>query len=262
MKDVGADVVSRTVSRLRDAGCVFAEEEAELIVGEAADATELDIMVARRMSGVPLEVILGWVGFHGLRVEVDAGVFVPRRRTSFLVRQAVTLTRPRAVVVDLCCGTGAIGLAVAAAVPHVELHACDVDPVAVRNAARNVGAVGGHTWCGDLFAPLPTTLLGRVHVVVVNAPYVPTAEIALMPAEARDHEPHHSLDGGVDGVAFHRRIGAEVGRWLIPGGHVLIETSEGQAELSADALSRAGLDVTLATSEDLGATAVIGRRRE
>ena len=255
-----AAVTARVVAQLRDAGCVFAEDEAGLLFEQADDAAELEAMVARRVAGEPLEVVLGWAYFDGLRVRVDPGVFVPRRRTTFLARQAVSISAPGAVVLDLCCGTGAIGLVVGTAVPGVDLHACDIDPVAVRCAARNVAAVGGQTYCGDLFDPLPDRLRGRVDVVVVNAPYVPTAEIEFMPSEARDHEPRHSLDGGADGVAVHRRVGAEVGEWLRGGGCVLIETGAGQADLTGEALSTAGLATVIESSDELGAIVAVGRK--
>jgi release factor glutamine methyltransferase len=130
------------VSRLRAAGCVFAEDEARLLVAAAGSSEELDDMVGRRVAGLPLEQVLGWAEFCGLRIAVEEGVFVPRRRTALLVREAVTLDVGGAVVVDLCCGTGAVGLALAALLDCVELHAVDVDAAAVRCAQRNIGAAG------------------------------------------------------------------------------------------------------------------------
>ncbi|WAC55938.1 putative protein N(5)-glutamine methyltransferase [Gordonia sp. SL306] len=256
---MSVETLSHTVSRLRDAGCVFAEEEAELLIGDAGDAAELEELLVRRVAGEPLEVVLGWMTFRGLRIEVDSGVFVPRQRTAFLVRQALAVTQPGSIVVDLCCGTGAIGFAIATELPGIELHACDIDPVAVRCASRNLSTVGGATWCGDLFEPLPDRLRGAVDVVVVNAPYVPTAEIAMMPPEARDHEPRHTLDGGGDGVDVHRRVARSVGQWLRPGGHVLIETGDVQSRLTAEALAEAGLGTTVASSEQMWATVVVGQ---
>ncbi|MBD1318202.1 putative protein N(5)-glutamine methyltransferase [Gordonia hankookensis] len=261
VNEVSAETLSCTVSRLRDAGCVFAEEEADLLIGDAGDAGELEALLMRRLAGEPLEVVLGWMTFRGLRIEVDPGVFVPRQRTAFLVRQALAITQPGSIVVDLCCGTGAIGLAITTERPGIELHAGDIDPVAVRCAARNLSPVGGATWCGDLFDALPDRLHGTVDVVVVNAPYVPTAEIALMPPEARDHEPRHTLDGGGDGVDVHRRVARSVGQWLRPGGHVLIETGTAQSGMTAEALAEAGLCTTVASSEQMWATVVIGERR-
>ncbi|MBT2539372.1 putative protein N(5)-glutamine methyltransferase [Streptomyces sp. ISL-44] len=249
------------VEQLRVAGCVFAEEEADLLLASARDDGHLAELLARRVGGEPLEHVVGWAEFCGLRVEVGAGAFVPRRRSEFLVTEAVALARPGAVVLDLCCGVGALGAAVAARVPGgVELHAADIDPAALAYARRNVAPYGGSVWEGDLYAPLPASLRGRVDVLVVNAPYVPTEEIGLMPSEARDHEPLVSLDGGSDGLDIHRRVAADALPWLAPGGHLLIETSARQCPSTASALTSAGLATRVATSEELYATVVIAAR--
>ena len=247
-------------ARLRAAGCVFAEDEAALLVAEAATPDELDDMVERRAAGVPLEHVLGWAEFCGLRIAVEPGVFVPRRRTELLVREAVALVRPGAVVVDLCCGSGAVGAAVAAAVGPVELHAADVEPAAVRCARRNLGPVGGHVHEGDLDAPLPPELRRRVDVLVANVPYVPTGEVALLPAEARVHEPRVALDGGEDGLDVLRRVVALAPHWLRPGGHLLTEATDAQAPQAAAIMSAAGLAPEVVSDADLDATVVVGSR--
>jgi release factor glutamine methyltransferase len=244
--------------RLRAAGCVFAEDEARLLLDAAATPEELADMVERRAAGVPLEHVLGWADFCGLRVAVEPGVFVPRRRTELLVRLAAGLARPGAVVVDLCCGSGAVGAAVAAAVGPIELHAADVDPVAVRCARHNLRAVGGHVYEGDLDEPLPAALRGRVEVLVANVPYVPTAELDLLPAEARLHEPRVALDGGEDGLDVLRRVVALAPRWLAPGGHLLVEASEPQAPEAAAVMAAGGLVPRLVADDDLEATVVVG----
>jgi release factor glutamine methyltransferase len=243
------------VARLRAAGCVFAEDEARLLIATARTPQELDAMVERRAVGLPLEQVLGWAEFCGLRIAVDPGVFVPRRRTEFLVRQAVPLARPREIIVDLCCGAGAIGAALAAAVDRAEVYAVDIDPAAVRCARRNVQ---GQAYQGDLYQPLPASLSGRVGLVVANVPYVPTEEIGFLPPEARAHEPLVALDGGPDGLDVLRRVAAGAPDWLAPGGHLLIEASERQAPLAAAAFAASGLTVQVATSADLDATVVIG----
>ncbi|HEX5494220.1 MAG TPA: putative protein N(5)-glutamine methyltransferase [Mycobacteriales bacterium] len=259
------------VARLRAAGCVFAEDEARLLVSAAPTPTDLARMVDRRVAGLPLEHVLGWAEFRGLRIAVDPGVFVPRRRTGFLVDQAAALARaaadradpsgrPRLVVVDLCCGSGAVGAALAAELGRIELHAVDVDPVAVRCARRNIAAAGGRVYQGDLFRPLPAGLCGRVDILVANAPYVPTDAIALMPPEARVHEPPVALDGGTDGLDVLRRVIASAPPWLAPGGHLLVETSQRQARPTLDAVARAGLGPRQAGSGELAATVVIGTR--
>ena len=249
------------VERLRAAGCVFAEDEARLLADAAGTPTALAALVERRVAGEPLEHLLGWAEFGGLRIAVDPGVFVPRRRTELLVREAVTLLAGRPsppVVVDLCCGSGAVAAAVAAAVRPVVLHAADVDPAAVRCARRNLTHVGAHVHEGDLDAPLPAELRGRVDVLVANVPYVPTAELPLMPPEARDHEPRAALDGGDDGLAILRRVALAAPGWLAPGGHLLIETSTLQSPAAAAAFAAAGLTPRVVTDEELDATAVVG----
>jgi release factor glutamine methyltransferase len=242
-------------TRLRAAGCVFAEDEARMLIATARMPEDLADMVDRRVAGLPLEQVVGWAEFCGLRISVDPGVFVPRRRTEFLVSQAVALARPGPVVVDLCCGAGAIGAALAAAVDHAEVHAVDIDPAAVRCARRNVP---GHVYLGDLYQPLPARLRGRVGLVAANVPYVPSGEIGLLPPEARAHEPRAALDGGPDGLDVLRRVAAGAPAWLAPGGHLLIETSERQAPQAAAAFANSGLTPRAVSSADLSATVLVG----
>ena len=248
------------VARLRQSGSVFAEAEADLLIAESDTADLLDDRVSRRVAGQPLEYILGWAEFFGRRIQVDPGVFVPRRRTEFLVQQVLTLPLPghHGIAVDLCCGTGAVGVALATTRPNWELHAVDIDPGAVRCAERNL-APGGRVYQGDLYDPLPISLRGRVTVLVANAPYVPSAEIEYMPQEARLYEPLGALDGGVDGLAIQRRIITQAGKWLTSNGYLLIETSALQAIGTADLCSMAGLLPQVARCEELGATVVIAR---
>ncbi|WP_055563190.1 putative protein N(5)-glutamine methyltransferase [Streptomyces atriruber] len=261
---------SSVVGTLRAAGCVFAEDEAELILSTAQTPTEAAAMVERRAAGLPLEHVLGWAEFRGLRIAVDPGVFVPRRRTEFLVGQAAELAElagrsghtelagRAAVVVDLCCGSGALGAALAAGLDRVELYAADIDPAAVRCARRNVAAAGGHVYEGDLYDPLPDALRGRVGILLANVPYVPTGEVGLLPAEARVHEARVALDGGADGLDVLRRVTEEAPAWLAPGGHLLFETSEGQVSAAVDAVERAGLAARVVSDEEMYATVVIG----
>jgi release factor glutamine methyltransferase len=254
----GADV-GAVVSRLRAAGCVFAEEEAALLLAQAATAAELDALVARRVAGEPLEHVLGWAGFHGLRIAVGPGVFVPRRRTEFLVDEALRLVgTDGAVVLDLCCGSGALGAALAAARPGIDLYAADVDPAAVLDARRNLEPFGGRVFEGDLFAPLPAGLRGRVDVLLANVPYVPTGEIALLPPEAREHEARGALDGGGDGLDVVRRVAGQAPGWLAPGGALLVEVGERQTGTAVGVLTAAGLVARVARSDD--GTVAIGTR--
>jgi release factor glutamine methyltransferase len=274
-----APPVDQVVATLRAAGCVFAEDEARLLITAAPTPADLAAMVARRVTGVPLEHVLGWVEFCGLRIAVDEGVFVPRQRTEFLVRRAAGLAGqadaaavgharpvghagPRGpVVVDLCCGCGAVGVAIASSLGRIDLHAVDIDPVAVGSARRNVETAGGQVYLGDLYQPLPWSMRGRVDILVANAPYVPTEEIGMMPPEARLYEPLVALDGGADGLELHRRVADGAPQWLAPNGHLLIETSQRQAPTTADIVGRAGLSARVESSDELSATIVIGTRR-
>ncbi|MER6160669.1 putative protein N(5)-glutamine methyltransferase [Streptomyces sp. NPDC001868] len=248
------------VTALRAAGCVFAEDEAELILTTARTPDEAAAMVDRRVAGLPLELVLGWAEFAGLRITVEPGVFVPRRRTEFLVEQALATVPGASVVVDLCCGSGAVGAALAASLDGAELHAADIDPAAVRCARRNLAPHGGHAHEGDLFAALPTHLRGRVDILAANVPYVPTGEVPLLPSEARDHEPLVALDGGTDGLDVLRRVAAEAPEWLAPGGCLLVETSERQTPLALDTFRRSGLIARTAVSEEMYAHVVLGTR--
>ncbi|MET9150341.1 putative protein N(5)-glutamine methyltransferase [Streptomyces griseoflavus] len=248
------------MAALRAAGCVFAEDEAELIVAAAPTPADIAPMVERRAAGLPLELVVGWADFHGRRITVEPGVFVPRRRTEFLVEQALAQTAGAAVVVDLCCGTGAVGAALAAGLGTAELHAADIDPAAVRCARRNVAALGGQVHRGDLFDALPGVLRGRVDILAANVPYVPSDDIALLPPEARDHEPRVALDGGADGLDVLRRVAEGAPGWLAPGGRLLVETSSRQAPAAVAAFTGAGLRTRLAVCEERYAHVVIGVR--
>ncbi|THG30277.1 putative protein N(5)-glutamine methyltransferase [Naasia lichenicola] len=248
------------VERLRAAGCVFAEDEAALLTDAATDSDDLERMILSRVAGLPLEQIVGWAEFGGLRILVDPGVFVPRRRTEILANEALTWTRSGSVVLDLCCGTGAVGAVLAARVPGIELYASELDAPAVENARRNLEPIGGSVFAGDLFGALPGSLRGRIDVLVVNAPYVPTAAIALMPPEARDWEPSVALDGGADGLDVHRRVAAEAAGWLAETGILLIETSRLQAPTTAQIFETRGFDTRIVHDDEIDGTAVLVTR--
>jgi release factor glutamine methyltransferase len=235
-----------------------------LLAEASPDDQVLSRLLERRVAGEPLEQVLGWAEFCGLRLAVEPGVFVPRRRTGLLVDQAVALvrgaargSRRRPVVVDLCCGCGAVGVALATLAGPVELHAVDVDEAAVRCARRNVARVGGAVYHGDLYRALPPRLAGGIDVLVANAPYVPTEEIAFMPPEARLHESQVALDGGPDGLDVVRRIAVGAARWLAPEGVFLVETSRRQSQVLVELLTGAGLVPRVVASQELEATAVV-----
>ena len=196
-----------------------------MLQAAAVDGDRLERMLARRVVGEPLEQVLGWAEFCGLRIAVAPGVFVPRRRTEILVERAAQLLGRRRAPCrrrPLLRDRGHRGRD-RRSDSSVELHAADLDPDAVACARQNVTM--GEVHEGDLYDALPVGLRGRVDLLAVNAPYVPTDEIPLMPPEARLHEHHVALDGGADGLDLHRRVAAGAPDWLRPGGTLLIETS-------------------------------------
>nr|WP_278237532.1 putative protein N(5)-glutamine methyltransferase [Isoptericola sp. AK164] len=261
------DPTTALATRLRRAGCVFAEDEATALLRAApAGSARLEELVARRTAGEPLEHVLGRVELAGRSWAVGPGVFVPRRRSEALVRLALDRVAPRpdATVVDLCCGCGVVGGAVlagrSAAGTSATLHAVDVDPVAAAYARRNLEPLGGVALVGDLFAPLPHDLHGRVDLLLCHAPYVPTDAVATMPPEAREHEPRRALDGGDDGLDVLRRVLADAPAWLAPDGALLFEIAEHQWAGARRAVEQAGLAARRVRDEALDATVVVTSR--
>ncbi|MER7558235.1 putative protein N(5)-glutamine methyltransferase [Nocardioides sp. NPDC126508] len=246
------------VARLRAAGCVFAEDEAALLEAAPVSEEEREAMVVRRVAGEPLELILGWAEFCGLRIRVAPGVFVPRQRSALMVDLAVRAasrgTSRR--VLDLGCGSGALGAAVAARVTDAEIWATDIDPAAVSCAQLNLPA--DHVLLGDLYTPLPHDL--EFDVIVANAPYVPSEEIRNMPPEARDHEHRVALDGGADGLDVQRRVIEQAPQRLAPGGVLVIEAGQEQAPVTAGLMHAQGLVTEIHHDKDLYATAVTGTK--
>ena len=142
----------------------------------------------------------------------------------------------------------------ASGVPAIELHAADLEPAAVACARDNLSAIGGQVWAGDLYAALPVGLRGRIDLLLANVPYVRTEHIALLPAEARLHEPMLALDGGSDGLDVFRAVVASAPQWLAPGGVVMSETTEAQTPAAMAVLTAAGLHAEAVYDDDLEAT--------
>ncbi|MFE5774973.1 hypothetical protein [Brachybacterium sp. NPDC056505] len=223
------------VVRLRAAGSVFAEEEAALLRSHARDVDHLEETAARRIAGEMLEHVLGEVGFCGLRLQVRPGTFVPRRRSRLLARLAVAAACTAArrsgrdpVLLELCAGVAPIASVSAARVPGIRLHAADVDPLPLESARANLPS-SAQLHLGDLFAAMPVVLRGAIDVIAAVPPYVPDGELALLPREAREHEPPRALRGGADGLDVARRILSEGPYWLAPGGRILLEMHVDQA---------------------------------
>jgi release factor glutamine methyltransferase len=245
-------------SRLRGASCVRAEDEAALLLAQRWEARELEQRVRRREAGEPLEWILGWAQFGDLRLAIDPGVFVPRQRTVALARAAVarlTAAAPPRVLIDVGTGCGVIACVAARDCPGATVVAADIDPAAVACAARNGGPHGVEVVRSDLLDGVPARLRGRVDALVANVPYVPDAELGRLPVDAREWEPRQALAGGPDGLSVLRRLAAQAGPWLRPGGALLCELSPGQAARVADELH--AVDVELVDDEE---TAIVTLR--
>ena len=234
---------------LARAGFIAAEEEAaELLATAREDRARLDSLVARRLLGEPLAWITGRVSFCGLDVHVDTGVYVPRWHSEALaLRAASRLPSSGGVAVDLCTGSGAVAMVLAAQRPLARVVATDIDEHAIACAAGN----GVEAYCGDLFAPLPPALRGEVDVVVAVVPYVPTPELPLLQRDTFTFETPLAYDGGVDGTDVLRRVVAEGVGFLRRGGALLLEIGGRQHEALAGDLARLGYgDVRVLTDEE------------
>jgi release factor glutamine methyltransferase len=242
------DRLRALVSTLSTAGFVAPEEEANELVARAGDDDALlDALVGRRLTGEPLAWITGRISFCGLELRVDSGVYVPRWHTEQLACRAVELLPADGIAVDLCTGTGAIARTLGAAHPAARVVATDSDGRAVACARAN----GVEAYCGNLFAPLPGALDGRVDLVVAVVPYVPTAALALLQRDTLTFESPLSYDGGPDGTDILRRVLTESPRFLRPGGTILLELGGGEADALSGDLSRLGyVDVAILLDPD------------
>ena len=226
-------VERQIVERLAQAGCVAAEEEAAVLVGAAPDRATLEAWVARRERGEPPAWIVGWVEFLGRRVHVDPGLYVPRAQSEELAGRAAGVLPERGLAADLCTGAGALAAHLMSARPAATVVATDVDPRAVRCARAN----GVTAAVADLDAGLRS---GAFDVVCAVAPYVPTQEIHLLPADVVRYEPRSALDGGQDGLDVVRRVVAGAARLLRPGGWLVTEIGGDQDAVAAAVLAAAG----------------------
>jgi release factor glutamine methyltransferase len=233
---------------LAQAGFVAAEEEADELAARArGDADLLGSLVERRLSGEPLAWITGSVRFCDLDISVHPGVYVPRWQSGPLARRAVERLPVRGRAIDLCTGAGAIAKTLMVAHPHAHVVASDIDERAVACAAGN----GVKVYRGDLFAPLPSSFVGRTDVVVGVVPYVPTPALPLLPRDTLTFESPLSYDGGGDGTEILRRVVTQSPRFLRRGGALLLELGGEQADVLGDDLGRHGyLDVRVLRDED------------
>ena len=222
------------IDRLMEAGCVAPDEEAEELVAAAPDDDALEAWIRRRERGEPLSWITGTTRFCGRTLRVDPGVYVPRSQSEELARRASALLAAHGGwAVDLCTGAGAIAAHLAAEAPGARVVGVDIDMRAAVCARRN----GVHAVLGDLDRPLRPRAFD---VVTAVAPYVPTAELRLLPADVQRHEPRLALDGGADGLDLVRRIVVAAARLLRAGGWLLVELGGEQDQALSPTLAASG----------------------
>jgi release factor glutamine methyltransferase len=226
-------LLHEAVTALRAAGCVHAEDEAALIWATYDEATPRAAAVADRVSGRPLEQVVGWAEFGPVRVAVASGVFVPRRRAESIVDSAVSLRPAARIVVDLGCGAGPLAASLAVLLPSAEVHGVDIDPVALECARRTGGFEVHH---GSWWSGLPLSLAGRVDLAVAYLPHVPTSQLSEIHPDFRANEPSSSVDGGPDGLDHLRAVLAAVDTWLAADGLFVTLLSREQS-------ARSGLEV-------------------
>ena len=233
---------------LSRAGFIAAAEEAhELLARSAGDAELLDSLIGRRLTGEPLAWITGSVSFCGVETRVDPGVYVPRWQSEPLARRAVERRPATGTAIDLCTGSGAIAKTLITSRPGARVVASDVDERAVACAIAN----GVEVYRGDLFAPLPRALEGRVDVVVAVVPYVPTPELPLLQRDTFAFESPLSYDGGPDGTDILQRVLTDAPRFLRRGGALLLELGGEQDDVLDGDLARLGyVDVSVLTDDD------------
>lgn len=217
------------VERLRSAGCVFAEQEAHVLLRAAAGA-ELERLCARREAGEALEHLVGEVEIDGEMLAVGPGCFVPRQRTLALIDAAIHEARSRRspVVVEAYCGVAPVAALIGRRVPGARLHVSDQDERPLIHARANLPADAG-VHRGSGLGALPAQLAGTIDLIAAVPPYVPSAQLDLMPRDAREQEPETALVAGEAGLDEVRRVLREAPRWLAPGGVLLLEMHRGQA---------------------------------
>ena len=231
----------------------------------ASDQVErtLEELVERRLEGEPVAYIIGEWEFYGLPITVSPDVLIPRMDTEVLAERAILLARAAgegARVLDLCAGSGCVGLAVAANVPGCRVVLADLSEPALKICKQNVrrNELNARVTCiqADALAdPLPA--LWDFDVIACNPPYIPTGDIAGLDVSVRDYEPRSALDGGTDGLDFYRAIAARWGSALRLGGSLLFEVGIGQAPDVEDILARNGFEQIQTTADTQGIWRVV-----
>ena len=238
--------------RLKAAGIEAAGLEARLLLAFAADKSPEEFLrdirmypdeafslraedlVQRRLAGEPAAYLTGSWSFYGLDLEINPNVLIPRADSELAVDASLTClaedAEPR--VLDLCTGSGCIGIAIAARFPACRVILADLDRRALLLAKRNamLNHVSGRVLCAEADVHEgPSPRLGEFSLIVCNPPYIPTGELEALDPSVRDYEPRLALDGGEDGLDFYRSIFARWMRIIRPGGWLVLECGEGQS---------------------------------
>ena len=200
-------------------------------------------MVTKRASRVPLQQILGSQEFMGLDFFVNEHVLIPRQDTETLVELVLEEQKEKnKKLLDLCTGSGCIAISLAVKGGYESVTATDLSEEALQVAERNARAHQKtiRFFHGDLFSALPQSEAKTFDIITSNPPYIPTAVIATLEPEVREHEPMMALDGTEDGLKFYRQIAKEAGAWLKPGGSIYLEIGYDQGEAVSGLLADAG----------------------
>lgn len=192
-------------------------------------------LVERRMAGEPVAYLIGEWEFYGLPLDISQDVLIPRADTEVLAEQAIAYIQQlgECRVLDLCAGSGCIGLAIASQAPQVRVVLGEIDDSALKICRQNIRRNGLSARVMPIQTDArekPARSLGEFQCIVSNPPYIPTGDIAGLDASVRDYEPHMALDGGADGMEFYHSITEQWKEALAPGGRLYFEVGVGQAD--------------------------------
>lgn len=242
--------------RFAEAGIEDAATDAALLLSHVTGKRPLDLrlgfdelnendiaaftaLAEQRLTRIPLQYLLGDAPFMGRSFRVDSRVLIPRPETELLAEKAIAALKKRGNrALDLCCGSGCLGITLALEVPQASVDCTDLSADALQLAQENAERLGAkvHFRQGDLWQAAE----GCYNVIVSNPPYIPTADCTTLQQEVMQ-EPHMALDGGNDGLDFYRRIAAEAPTHLTDNGALLCEIGHGQGEVVAALFREAGL---------------------
>ena len=210
---------------------------------------QLDTLIQRVLNGEPLAYVLGEWEFYGMKLTVTPQVLIPRDDTcavtDLAIRQALFLnSNPR--ILDLCTGSGCIGLAIATQVKDAKVTLADISKDALQIARKNISAqkLSGRVSCVQANAlEKPARFLGKFDMIVSNPPYITTEEMKQLPGSVADFEPHLALHGGTDGLDFYRAITENFKEALKPGGYLCFEFGMGQGDAVCRLLEENGFTI-------------------